>query len=417
MNEFREQELIRLLDKLSEIQPSPEATGRALDGARRALRERPVLQLPPKWRFRPRRYVAAALLMIVCGASGWLLLRSPASASAGFVQVRNAMKVPTSLAYRQVVRVKGEPDVESRVMILHKGLWRAEKWDGSYTIMDVYQHRAIYVDPLAHQATNVQGINIGQNSLYEAITKLANNSSACALPDQKIHGIEVIGYTVTVGARHFTVWANAKTKMPVRIEVDGKDERGRNCEIFIDKFVFDPDLKPSWFDFWVPRSYKVTTEGIANFPMPAGDPRFEDFVVTPGVGLGPVKFGMPAAEVEKLLGKPDEVDEAKNGTVVMSYGSSLGFSLQVNLSKGVSAVSCVAQAAVKARVQDFSGQTDRGLSLGASAAEIVGLYGMPDSTEARFSSKYMVYDKLKARFTLIDDRLVQIWVDQVPTPK
>ena len=78
------------------------------------------------------------------------------------------------------------------------------------------------------------------------------------------------------------------------------------------------------------------------------------------------------------------------------------------------AISCVAQAALKARVRDFSGQTDKGLVLGASAAEIVGLYGRPDSTEARISSTYMVYDKLQAHFTLIDDKLVQIWVGQLP---
>ena len=95
------------------------------------------------------------------------------------------MKVPTSLAYRQVFRVKGEQDVETTILILHKGLWRAEKSDGSHTIMDVYQHRAIYVDPLGHKATVVQDINIGENNLYESITKLANNSSAVALSRKK----------------------------------------------------------------------------------------------------------------------------------------------------------------------------------------------------------------------------------------
>ena len=139
----------------------------------------------------------------------------------------------------------------------------------------------------------------------------------------------MIGYSVAVGVRHFTVWANAKTKMPVRIEVDGKDEQGRNCEIVIDRFTFGTELKPTLFDFWVPASYKLTAKGAFKLPVTPEDLRFGDLVLTPAVGLGAVKFGMTAVEVEKLLGKPDEVDAGRSGDVVMGYYASRGFSLHV----------------------------------------------------------------------------------------
>jgi hypothetical protein len=414
MNEFHDEELIRLLHRLGDVQPMPDATRQAVDRARAALVAAPVLQLPSIWRHRLKRYLAAAaVLMVVCGAGALILLRSPGSATAGFLQVRNAMAKSTALVtYRQVERVKGEPDVTTRLLIRDKGLWRAEKSDGScYTIMDVVQHRMLYVRPLDRKAVLLKGVDFDKNCYYESITMLANNSSARSLPGKKIYGAETIGYTVTVGARQFTVWADPRTQLPVRIEVESKDEQGRNCQIVMDYFAFGQELNADLFDFSVPSSYALDKTGIDTLPARPND---SDLVLTPKVGLGPVKFGMTIAETEKSLGKPDETNELSNGQVVLRYGSR-GFTIRASKTAGVVAFSCVAQAAMVTRVRDFVGQTDKGLVLGATSADIVERYGKPDSTETRQGTTYMVYGNIQAHFTLLDDRLVQMWVSQLPT--
>jgi hypothetical protein len=415
MNETHDGEVIRLLQRLGELQPTPEATRIALDRARQALVSAPaVIQMPSRWRIRLRRYLAAAAVLLVAGGvSAWLFVPAPAPASAGFVQVRNAMKVPVSITYRQINRVRGEQEVVTRLLILHQGLWRAERSDGSYTIMDVDQHRVLSVYPLKREALVLQGLYTAQNNLYESITRLANNSSARALPGKKMYGTEVQGYTVTVQGRKFTVWASAKTQLPVRIEVEGKDDLGRNCEIIIDQFGFGRELDKDLFSFRVPPGFKQAIKGVAEMPAAPEDAGLRDLIVTPNVGLGPVEFGMTASEVEKLLGKPDEIDENKPGNSILNYGSR-GFSVQASKANGVWAISCVAQAAMVTRVRDFSGQTDKGLMLGDSAAQVVALYGEPDSTEMRRGSKYMVYDKLQAHFWLFEDKLVQIWIGRAP---
>jgi len=412
MNDFDEQEVIRRLERLGAILPAPDLTRHALDRVRRSLEAEPVPNRVAKHKFLLRRFAAvAAVLLLGVGMFAWLW---PATgpARAAFAEVQAAMQSSHSVTCRQVTRIKGEPDESVRMLILGNGLWRTEESDGSYTIMDIGKHRVLMVDSQKREAKLVQGWNTPRVNLYEYLKNLPNDTSAKALPGKKLDGKEVLGFVVKMSAAgpvgsppELTVWVDAKIRLPVRIEVEGKDD-GKAGEIIMDEFVFDKELDAKLFAFEPPAGYKLETEGVAELPAAPADPQLKDLVVTPLVGIGPVKFGMSRPEVERLLGKPDGVQEqGQHGFVNMNYGSR-GCFIGVSKVFGATMISCVAQVQMAVRVRDFSGKTDKGIALGASIADIIRVYGEPDSKETNMGSTYLTYNKLDADFTLFGDKLV-----------
>jgi hypothetical protein len=66
------------------------------------------------------------------------------------------------------------------------------------------------------------------------------------------------------------------------------------------------------------------------------------------------------------------------------------------------------------RMRHFTGCTDKGITLGASKADILKAHGEPKTEETiRGSTTILTYDDLQMHFTLIGGRLIQIW-SQLP---
>jgi len=309
---------------------------------------------------------------------------------------------------RQTTRINGRLTETVRLQILQNGQVRVEQSDSSYTVTDSRTHRALLVRPKERKASLLRNMNVPLINFYELIKNLPSDASARALPGKKIDSKDVLGFVVKVQGHDLTVWADSKTRLPVRIEVEEKDKKGKTREAVIDDFVFDKELDARLFSFEAPRGYKLETMGVAEFPAAPADPRHRDLVVTPLVGIGPVKFGMARDKVEKVLGKPDGVREVgKNGYLDMNYGSR-GVFIGVGKTAGVVTIACVAQKVMAPRVRDFTGKTDMGVALGASAAAIIRAYGRPDSKETNKDATYLSYGKLRAHFTLFSDKLVQM---------
>jgi outer membrane lipoprotein-sorting protein len=412
MNDFSDQELIRRLERLGAIEPLAEGANQALNRVRRALIELP--EIAPASRIAPgrrnvlRRVAIAALVVVGIGGLFTWLWRSPSAARAGFAEVQAAMKAARSATFRQIVRQPGKPEETTRTLILGEGLARVVDSDGSYTVIDTAKYRVLLVNPKKREATLMRSVNLPQVNLYERIKDFPSDASARALGAKKIDGQDALGFVVKVEGHDLTVWADAATRLPLRIEAEEKDDKGRISELVIDQFVFDRELDSRLFSLEAPAGYQLEIKGIADFPAAPADPQLKDLVVTPLMGIGPVKFRMAREDVEKLLGKPDAVvPRGNSGYVELNYGSR-GFFLGVSKTLGVINIMCVAQKVMAIRVRDFSGKTDRGIALGATSADIIRAYGQPTSKETRAGSTYLVYGKLEAEFMLVGDKLVQM---------
>lgn len=60
------------------------------------------------------------------------------------------------------------------------------------------------------------------------------------------------------------------------------------------------------------------------------------------------------------------------------------------------------------RVRDFSGKTDKGITIGATKAEIIKAYGEPESQEEAEGTVLLSYGKLRVNFTLVGDKVVEM---------
>jgi hypothetical protein len=377
MSDFPERELIRRLEALGAVQPSPEVTRRAVERVRSALAkndivENDVIKLPQRIRFPVRRLAAVAAVMLTAvGLSVWLWGPGAGQARADFAEVVGAMKAKTNVSCRQITRTQGQR-AEVGWLRMHNDQSRVERSDG---------RSAVQVNP------------------YQDVKSLPSDVPARALPAKAMDGKGVVGFEV----QNFTVWADAESHLPVLIKSETTDDLGNAVICILDDFTFDEELEAEF-----PPATPVG--GV-------GGPKVNGLVVTPLVGMGAVKFGMSREEVEKLLGQPDADKEVNGKTPVSSYAAlsyaSRGFALLVNQKEGVESITCFAQPAGNStKVRDFGGQTDKAIALGASAADIIQVYGEPSSKKQTAQGLTLLrYDELQVRFTLSrNDWLVEISV-------
>jgi hypothetical protein len=416
MNDGHDEDLIRLLRKLGDVQPAPEATAQALERVHSALEKYQTLTLPPSRKRRFKSYLAVAAAVLIVGSFiTWLSLPSPASAWSAFTKVQANLRSPGSVVYWQTTRIKGEPDSKIRVLIFKDGLWRSERTDGSYTIVNAVSHQAMFVDPLKRQIKLSQNMSSQEDNIYDYIINVDHDVLALSLPPKKNYGKDWVGYAVNINERICTVWAKAKAirpvqmdTCPVQIEMEWKDAQGRIVKTVLEQFAYGNELDPKLFAIEIVGGYDVHVEGnVGPLTAETEDPRFKDLVVTPLVGIGPVKYGMSSTEVEQLFGTPDKIDDGPKGSSILSYVASHGFSIQVNKESRVSAISCVAR--MVTRAHHFTGRTDKGIALGATKADILKAHGEPSTEETRANTTYIAYDDLQMHFTLISGSLIQIW--------
>jgi hypothetical protein len=131
------------------------------------------------------------------------------------------------------------------------------------------------------------------------------------LADKNIAGKRALGFLVRLGEGRYrqeaTVWVDPETRLPVRLEMAGKDDQGREARQVLDDILFDRPLDAALFSLTPPAGYKTQTLGLAELPPPPADKERLAPVVTPKVGIGPARFGMKKDEVIRVLGKPDDI--------------------------------------------------------------------------------------------------------------
>ena len=180
-----------------------------------------------------------------------------------------------------------------------------------------------------------------------------------------------------------TAWVDPKTKLPLRIDTVTREDNVTTTEI-MSIIAFDRPLDPALFALTPPEGYKVETFGMPELrPEPAAkdkDKAAAEMVVTPLAGIGPVKFGMKAADVIRLLGQPDKTISPNKDYAILEYYSR-GFSIHTTTQRGALMMMCYTGKFWAFRVRAFAGRTDKGVKMGASRADIEKAYGKPTSVD------------------------------------
>jgi len=257
MSDSHEDEMTRLLERLGEIKLSAEETLKSLEKVRHALGQTPVAASPAKRKSLRWALIAATLPLLGLGAlSAWLWLSHAAVHGATFAEVQDAVKNSPCLSYRvttkfsdQLVNREWHEVHVERHRVRAPSLVRMEREDGSYLVVDYAQGRTLSVNPNKREATLREGIELpGEQCLDRDFMVMLNELAPRLLPGTEIDGKEMIGFSVPIkawvgasGGKELKVWADTRTRLPVRVGFQFATIKGGNYEWVADDFLFGPE--------------------------------------------------------------------------------------------------------------------------------------------------------------------------------
>ncbi len=437
--------ILRQLKQLSRIEPKDEALEHAIANAKARLASlatepaRPLSHNPKTSFFRgPHMFSRIATLVLVCAAIIAILVMLALPDRQGqlaFAQVIEQVQQTQSLSFKVKSELPGgygdskgkapsPVEDESRMMVLPNGRMRSENPKG-YSIQDAKARKMILVDKESKTAHIFEGFSPPSPSaanlnVYEMIKNIRQKAVE-RLPDEKIDGRKAIVFRVDVKEvpkvdknSTWKVWTDPKTALPIQIEIAAEDENGKTMKSVIYAIEFDRPFDPSLFSFAPPAGYSVQTSGCVNFPSLPDKPELRAPEIIPGVGLGPIRFGMSRDKIESLIGKPDGYES--NNTSLLYY--SRGFFLTVSHRSGLKNIHCVSQMLTMNQVREFAGKTKEGIGLGSSLREVEKVFGKPDRDEGHDAmNKELVYTKVGLEIQFYGDKVINIDMCEVlPQP-
>lgn len=332
--------------------------------------------------------------------------------SIGFAQVQQQLaKIQTMTG--QIRRTLFFKNVEnqSKPRVLTAKLWyrsdgkeRIEWHNGTTIVSSRDDFRKLTVNPVNKTVTLAYSYDlVNSRSVIETLRSLHDPEKAERIPDKLVDGLACPGFRIQDPDSTLNVWISPNTLLPIfteRVYVSIEDEDGpeRIVESY-EAIQFDVPIADEFFSVRPPDGYAVIETGMP--PSKIDEVFTESPAIATHVGLGPIEFGMNAAEIIQLLGTPDKTDthrphfsdqdisnidgvERPPGTslVVLTEFQSLsydglGLSLTLESKDGLKGILCRRKSQLSNGVE-IPGETIEGIGLGSSVKDVLAAYGKPD---------------------------------------
>ena len=224
----------------------------------------------------PITKLAAAAVIIIAVLIGILQLGGSTPAFADIVRPLLAARTAT---FKMTVDMEGSPHTTINGMYMEPGRMRQEMPHGRIMIIDQQQGTMVSLIPPEKKAIILEMENVseeqkGKANMFHNIRDLigkADDESVEFIGEREIDGINAIGYHVGNPNMEMTIWANAKTLLPVQIEYSMGKLMGTEGTVIMSDFVFDVELDESLFE--IPDGYSTQT-----VPYDTSAPEEEDFI-------------------------------------------------------------------------------------------------------------------------------------------
>ncbi len=229
----------------------------------------------------PVTKLAAAAVILIAALIG---IHQFGASTPAFADIVRPLLTARTATYKMTVNMKDVPAQTIEGMFMEPSRLRQVMPGGVIQIFGMPQGQMITLMPAEKKAMiiemeNAPGDKQGQSNMFHAIRKLIQaaqeneNESVEFIGEQKIDGVNAIGYHVENIGMDMNVWADAKTLMPVRIEYSMGGMMGMEGTVIMSDIVFDVELDESLFE--VPEEYDVHT-----MQMDVSLPGEEDFIQT-----------------------------------------------------------------------------------------------------------------------------------------
>jgi len=167
--------------------------------------------------------------------------------------------------------------VSMKMMFLEPGKLRLQA-PGAATIVDQSKNKLLVLNPLIRTAIAVDlgemknGSANQATEMIEWMEKMKNTTGeqAQSIGMRNIDGIEAKGFMLAEQGMDYTVWADAKTGTPLRIEIP-IDMGGFKTMVVMSDLVFDQTIEESLFDLSPPSDYLLMNLDLPMFGSAAGE--------------------------------------------------------------------------------------------------------------------------------------------------
>ncbi len=271
MSVIEENEILQRLRILSSIEPTLEATERAVQRVRDALnstRKQPEIGNIRKglmiMRSRIAKLTAAAVVVIgVVGVLAWLT-GGNGTVSISFAQVIEPIRQAESFSYTETTQVDGRNVGVVHYMQLEPGLTRRSVEGGRIIVTD-WRHgfRMLVLDPEAKTAriiNSTAGLVRAASAPVRGIIDEVRDfevGEETDLGTKQINGRKAVGFRLIYGRRDYNVWADARTGAPVHIECEHALLSGRKGRVTVTDIQIDIELDENLFSLDPPKGYST----------------------------------------------------------------------------------------------------------------------------------------------------------------
>jgi len=275
MSEMDKREIERRFEVISQFEPDPKVVARDLERARKSLIEKTTEKQTTKqkniWRIIMRsktfKVAAAAVIIITVSLGIHELVGIPGSPSVAWADViKPILNARTASLDIRIGSQDSGFVIHDDIMgsLIRRTVSNAEGVD---IIIDLEQQKLLTIEHAAKKAAYVglDGLPSFQNyveHLQNLIIKLQDQPDF-HVEDGVMEEIEGREYIVFVAKGHndtITIWADAQTALPVRIE-----HKTPNMVISCDNMQFDVTFDEALFSMDVPDGYTTEDAGAINF--------------------------------------------------------------------------------------------------------------------------------------------------------
>ena len=267
MSKINDAELRRRLERLAGVQPSPEATARAMDRVRKTILETEEQQarkslgrilMNSRW---GKFAVAAAVVIAVL--LGLQFLGNPLGSNLTFAQVIQPILNASTATFDIIIGVEdpNTPVIHDMAMgsCIRRTLSNAPE---AVSIIDLQASRILVLDESKKEAVyiNIKGLpSIGNylDHLKNTFVTLQESPHFTTedLGTQQIDGREAVGFRAKHPKIEIVLWADARTGLPIRIE-----SKEGQLNVICKNMQFDVPMNEVLFSMEPPEGYKLQAQ-------------------------------------------------------------------------------------------------------------------------------------------------------------
>jgi hypothetical protein len=245
---------------------------------------------------------------------------------------------------------------------------------------------------------------VPHEDLFDVVDSLERERQVSrTLPEQLVNGKPAIGLVLEHENVEHVIWVEPRSRLLVRWESTIRGQDRKVTRYVHADFSYNEPVTAALFDLTPPSDYRVEQEGALEL-APLTNEALQSPTLFVTKGIGPATFGMPREEVLRVFGPPDEIDER----LQVYHYPSRGIDLMIAPGRGLWGIICRTQDVPAVKTRDYSGRTDAGIGMCATAEEIIAAYGAPDERVGSATGETLSYKGQHLHFSLHKGALVFI---------